>query len=164
MHTISFSLYSTLKSQTPNTNMTPHHTTTPRKAVHFDDNSTETVFFCEPSSGSVSPNSLWYSPKDYETFRLDAADKTVGKTYRRQFILALLSQQLEHKKLGIIDPKGLKVLSKACSKGARQIALQLALQNARDIADTAEEKAKLPQSTPVRHRRPLRNVISAVSA
>jgi hypothetical protein len=136
---------------------------TPHTEVHFDDNSTETIVY-ERLSAAVSPTSLWYSPKDYEAFRLDAADKTVGKTSRRQFILALLSQQLEHKKLGISDPKGLKMLSKACSKDALQIARQLALQNAQDIADTAEEKAKLPQSIPVKHRRPLRYVISAVTA
>jgi hypothetical protein len=54
--------------------------------------------------------------------------------------MALLQQQNEHQQLGMQDPKGLFQFSRACSKKARQQALQQAREHEKEVQ-------KLHQST-----------------
>jgi hypothetical protein len=69
---------------------------------------------------------LWYLAEEYGLFRTDTPNKTKETGCHRQFVQNLLSQQWEHKKIGISYPKGLRMLSKARSKGALLKARQLA--------------------------------------
>jgi hypothetical protein len=106
--------------------------------VRFDDASTQTVLVCGDLLNTPPLDVLWYTAEDYVQFRRDAPDDTVQITCCRQFAESLLMQQRCHKQIGIVDSKGLYVLSKACSKQAKQRARQLGLQNAQDVAESAK--------------------------
>jgi hypothetical protein len=110
-------------------------TTNQKMTVHFDDDATETYLVDYSLSSQVPPNMLWYSAEEYGLFRKDRPCKTKENISRRQFVRSLLSQHQEHKEVGISDPKGLQMLSKACSKGARLRARQLAAENEQDVDD-----------------------------
>jgi hypothetical protein len=130
-----------------------NETTTKQKmTVHFNDDATETYFVDDSLSTLVPPNMLWYSAEEYELFRKDTPCETKETTCTRQFVQSLLSQQQEHKEIGISDPKGLVMMSKACSKGSRLRARQLAAKNERDVFDFLERY------------RLARNSVSAVTA
>jgi hypothetical protein len=112
---------------------------------------------------SEEKSSVWYTKKDLaairwqcsctvvddETKALDNACEeaslpVISATYRRrqkEFVIALLQQQNEQKQLGMQDPKGLFQFSRACSKKARQQALQKAREHEKEVQ-------KLHQSTP----------------
>ncbi len=62
-------------------------------------------------------------PVDKDSPRCICQLRAAGER-RRDFVMGLLQQQLEHKKFGIQDPKGLFQLSRACSKSSRKRALQ----------------------------------------
>jgi hypothetical protein len=134
--------------------------------VRFGDASTQTVLVRDDLLNTAPLDVLWYTAKDYEQFRQDAPGDTVQNSCRRQFVESLLLQQNEHEKIGIVDPKGLFVLSKACSKIAKERARQIAKQNAQDVAWSAKEgsTANFLQSTPLTNQNPKPNTILAVSA
>jgi hypothetical protein len=137
--------------------MKMNETTTKQKmTVHFNDDATETYDVDDSllSTLVVAPNMLWYSAREYELFRKDTPCKTKETTSARQFVQSLLSQQQEHKNIGISDPKGLLRLSKVCSKGSRLRARQLAAENEQDVADFLERRKYIPP----------RNSVSAVTA
>jgi hypothetical protein len=138
-------------------------TTTKQKMMaHFNDDATE-IYFVDDSLSTLvrptlsRPSKLWYSAKEYEFFRTDAPCMTKETDCRRQFVQSLLSQQREHKEIGISDPKGLRMLSKACSKGAVLKARQLAVENEQDIVDFLESKKVMP---PKRYRPPKRDSLA----
>jgi hypothetical protein len=114
---------------------------------------------------SEEKSSVWYTKKDLaairsqcsctavddETKALDNACEeaslpVISAADRRQkgFVVALLQQQNEHKQLGMQDPKGLFQFSRACSKKARQQALQQAREHEKEVQ-------KLHQSTSTLH-------------
>jgi hypothetical protein len=123
-----------------------NETTTKQKmSVRFNDDATESYVVDDSLSSLVPPNMLWYSAEEYKLFRKDRPCKTKSENIsRRQFVQSLLSQQWEHKKIGISDPKGLQMLSKACSKGPRRRARQLAAENERDVVDFLERTITVP--------------------
>jgi hypothetical protein len=138
-----------------------NETTTKQKMmVHFNDDATETYFVGDNHSNLVRPNMLWYSAEEYELFRTDTQCETKETGCSRQFVQSLLSQQREHKAIGISDPKGLKMLSKVCSKGERLRARQLAAKNEQDVVDFLERRIAIPQ----KRYRLARNAVSAVTA
>jgi hypothetical protein len=151
-----------------------NETTTKQKmTVHFNDDATETYFVDDSLSTLVPPNMLWYSAEEYELFRKDRPCKTKENSSRRQFVQSLLSQHQEHKEIGISDPKGLQMLSKACSKGARLRARQLAAENEQDVVDFLErrnavppKKSRLARVDFIERRKvvPFRNLVSACTA
>jgi hypothetical protein len=117
--------------------------------VRFDDASTQTFLICDDLSNTAPLDVLWYTAKDYEQFRQDAPVRTVQNTSCRQFVESLLMQQRCHRENGIVDPKGLYVLSKACSKRAKERALKLGLLNAEDLVESAKgSPAKFLHDTP----------------
>jgi hypothetical protein len=59
---------------------------------------------------------------------------------QRKFVMELLQQQLEHKKFGIQDPKGLFQLSRVCSKQSRQRALQEGRQREKEVHQIKQER------------------------
>jgi hypothetical protein len=68
---------------------------------------------------------------------------------QRDFVMGLLQQQLEHKKFGIQDPKGLFQLSRACSKPSRLRALQEGRRREKEVQQlTQEERTTLVQQDP----------------
>jgi hypothetical protein len=129
-------------------------TTKQKMTVHFNDDATATYDVNDSLSTEVPPNMLWYSAGDYKLFRKDTPSKTKETTCPRQFVRSLLSQQQEHKEIGISDPKGLLRLSKVCSKGSRLRARQLAAKNEQDVVDFLEIRKDIPT----------RNSVSAVTA
>lgn len=117
--------------------------------VRFDDASTQTVLVCGDLLNTPPLDVLWYTAEDYVQFRRDAPDDTVQITCCRQFAESLLMQQRCHKQIGIVDSKGLYVLSKACSKRAKERALKLGLLNAEDLVESAKgSPAKFLHDTP----------------
>jgi hypothetical protein len=141
-----------------------NETTTKQKmTVRFNDDATETYFVDDSLSTRVPHNMLWYSAGEYESFRNDTpACKTNETICPRQFVQSLLSQQQEHKNIGISDPKGLLRLSKVCSKGARLRARQLAAKNEQDVVDFLDRRNAIPPKS--RYRTGARNSVSAVTA
>jgi hypothetical protein len=152
-------------------------TTNQKMMVHFNDDKTETYLVDNSLSSLVPPNLLWYSAEEYELFRKDRPLKTkaenISRRHRRQFVQSLLSQHQEHKEIGISDPKGLQMLSKACSKGARLRARQLAVENEQDVVDFLERRNTVPPKKsclarvdfPARRKAiPFRNSVSACTA
>lgn len=59
----------------------------------------------------------------------------LDRQLQKEFVMALLQQQLEHKKLGVNDPKGLFQFSKACSKTSRQQALKQAQVHEQEVKE-----------------------------
>mmetsp|Transcript_130754 Transcript_130754/g.194844 ORF Transcript_130754/g.194844 Transcript_130754/m.194844 type:complete len:144 (+) Transcript_130754:25-456(+) len=121
--------------------------------VQFNDS---TQFFAtyEQLSTSVPASILWYSSCDYDQFREDATQETTSRgddggvaRSRHIFIQDLLHRQSEQRQLGISDPRGLLVLSRACSKAAKVRARRNALEVARDVGSSAPGLEKA-QSTP----------------
>jgi hypothetical protein len=144
--------------------MKRNETTTKQKMMaHFNDDELSETFVLDDDSLStpVQPNTLWYSAEEYELFRTDTPPKKKGTSCRRQFVQSLLSQQREHKEIGISDPKGLQMLSKVCSKGARLRARQLAAKNEQDVGDFLERRKK---DTPPKRFRRARNSVAAITA
>jgi hypothetical protein len=138
-------------------------TTTKQKmmARFNDDELSETFLLDDSLSASVQPNTLWYSAEEYKEFRIDTPRKT-KETCCRHFVRSLLSQQREHKEIGISDPKGLQMLSKACSKGAKLKARQLAAENEEDVGGKVVPPKNAKRSRLARLA--ARNSISAITA
>ena len=92
--------------------------------VSFND-SNDTVVVVEKASGAS--NASWYTADEIRNFKStspkNGGDKSV---IRQEFIRSLLKTQSEHREMGINDPKGLRQLSKACSKGSIKEALKRA--------------------------------------
>jgi hypothetical protein len=99
--------------------------------------------------------SVWYTEKDLASFtyafdnepsssssRLlkqsssaQAFTTELDRQLQKEFVVALLQQQLEHKKLGVNDPKGLFQFSRACSKKSRQQALEQARAHEQEVEE-----------------------------
>jgi hypothetical protein len=108
---------------------------------------------------SEEKSSVWYTKRDLAAIRSQCCCTTVDdetnaceeaslpvisaadRQRPKKFVVALLQQQNELKQLGMQDPKGLFQLSRACSKKARQQALQQAREHEKEVQ-------KLHQSTP----------------
>jgi hypothetical protein len=99
--------------------------------------------------------SVWYTEKDLASF-IYASDNDpssssspmleqsssaqafateLDRQLQKEFVVALLQQQLEHKKLGVNDPRGLFQFSRACSKKSRQQALKLARAHEQEVGE-----------------------------
>jgi hypothetical protein len=98
--------------------------------VSFNDISTNTVLVDTETTASQR-NACWYTPEELR--KLDDDEDTVvdeealrkqneRSKIRREFVRSILERQTEHKTLGIDDPKGLRMLSRACSKYSRALA------------------------------------------
>jgi hypothetical protein len=79
-------------------------------------------FTCASHNESSSPS----SPLLKQSSSAQALPTELDRQLQKEFVMALLRQQSEHKKLGVNDPKGLFQFSKACSKKSRQQALKQA--------------------------------------
>lgn len=90
--------------------------------VSFDESLTKTIVV-EPASSAQ--NAVWYSPDELNTFR-KGSDLPMKAEVRKDFVRTLLSVQKEHKELGIQDPKGLRQMSRACSKDSIKMAIKRA--------------------------------------
>lgn len=86
----------------------------------------------QQKSSHDQQTTLWYSQSDFERFHKETRDNFTNPC-RQRLVKSILSQQWEHQKLGMSDPKGLEKLSRACSKGARERARALAIANACDV-------------------------------
>ena len=103
-------------------------------SVRFDDSSTQTILVGELCESLIDSNAFWYSRRDFESFRQKNLYWCNQRDQRnRKHVRGILSQQMEHKDLGIDDPKGLKQLSMACSKPSRQRAREQALLNSKEV-------------------------------
>ncbi len=142
--------------------MNDEMTTKQKMTVRFNDDATETYFVDDSLSTRVPHSMLWYSAGEYELFRKNTPCKTNKTICPRQFVQSLLSQQQEHKNIGISDPKGLFRLSKVCSKGALLRARQLAAKNEQDVVDFLDRRNAIPPKS--RYRTGARNSVSAVTA
>jgi hypothetical protein len=118
---------------------------------------------------------LWYSQSDFKRFRKETPDSFIEPNpCRQRLVKSILSQQWEHQKLGMPDPKGLQKLSRACSKGARERARALAIANACDVNGTVLDSpnrrsptrnfSKIPVSQNTRRVLPKAVCRSALSA
>lgn len=97
-------------------------------------------------------DAVWYSSRDLQMIRskddeLPSSDCSAifhkfDHQRQKEFIEALLRQQTEQQKLGMIDPKGLFQLSKAFSKKSKERALQSARAHEKEVKDFAEVKRK----------------------
>jgi hypothetical protein len=110
---------------------------------------------------SEEKSSVWYTEKDLAVIHPQCSSTAVDDEIKalngceeaslpvisaadqqrqKDFVMDLLQQQNEHKQLGMQDPKGLFQFSRACSKKARQQALQQAREHEKEVQ-------KLHQST-----------------
>jgi hypothetical protein len=119
---------------------------------------TEQVKVVETVDNNDETSSVWYTRHDLANARsedcsckkqrrhLDKAEETplmcicqlisdADRQRQRDFVMALLQQQVEHKQLGLQDPKGLFQLSRACTKKSRQQALQQGRQHEKEVLE-----------------------------
>eukprot|EP00543_Licmophora_paradoxa_P008821 CAMPEP_0202459696 /NCGR_PEP_ID=MMETSP1360-20130828/37781_1 /ASSEMBLY_ACC=CAM_ASM_000848 /TAXON_ID=515479 /ORGANISM="Licmophora paradoxa, Strain CCMP2313" /LENGTH=122 /DNA_ID=CAMNT_0049080913 /DNA_START=179 /DNA_END=547 /DNA_ORIENTATION=- len=68
-------------------------------------------------------------------------------------IQVILEEQGKQRKMGITDPHGLQVLSRACSKQARERALLLGAQDEQDAKKIAAQRPREHQKRTRRRRR-----------
>lgn len=125
-----------------------------KPSVRFVDNPTQEIL----TTGVIDlfhdqQTTLWYSQSDYERFRAETPHNFIEPNpCRQRLVKSILSQQWEHQKLGMSDPKGLQKLSRACSKGARQRASALAIANSCDVNGTVPVASySAPRRSPTRH-------------
>lgn len=99
--------------------------------------------------------SMWYTEKDLDSFTYASDNESsssssplleqrsseqaftteLDRQLQKEFVMALLQQQLEHKKLGVNDPKRLFQFSRACSKKSRQQALKQARAHEQEVEE-----------------------------
>jgi len=96
--------------------------------VSFDQNLTKTF---EVESPRNAKNASWYSHGEISNFRKGDDSTTFGNSARKDFVRSLLNVQKEHKEMGIQDPKGLRQMSRACSKDS----IKKAIARAHDIVE-----------------------------
>lgn len=108
-----------------------------KTAVHFDEASTQTYWIDSAVQCKEDYSQFWYSKEALDNFRRIMPDESCwnSKSFRHNHIASILAQQWEHQRLGIEDPKGLRMLSTACSKSARRRASAVAKQNAYEVHD-----------------------------
>ena len=117
------------------------------KMIQFNENSIKTYVVNSTNSEQ------WYSKEEISSFRKTFPLCEQQARCRRQFVGSILSQQAEHKKAGMSDPKGLKMMSKACSKTATQRARQTAIENQKeslvqqDQPITTDQRMLIKQTT-----------------
>jgi hypothetical protein len=122
-------------------------------SVCFNDNANQVIVF-DSSTFGMDQNSdeLWYAASDLNYFRRlqEEAFITVvprsseGTSCPRNHVKSVLSQQWEHERMGISDPRGLAKLSKVCSKAERQRAHQAAIENTREVYDVERLRQHCP--------------------
>ena len=106
------------------------------KRVQFQENTDISPHSSTYDLSEVNVKSFWYSREDLGTFLGDGGwnDNIRNKAKRcLLFVRELLEQQCEHQSLGIQDPKGLRQMSRACSKRTREEARKSALQTAQEV-------------------------------
>jgi hypothetical protein len=106
-----------------------------KAAVRFDEDSTRTYWIDSEVPCKEDNSQQWYSKEALDTFRRIMPETSSSKSFRHNHVASILAQQWEHQRLGIQDPKGLRMLSTACSKSARRRASAVALQNATEVHD-----------------------------
>lgn len=98
--------------------------------VSFDESVTKCIIFTEESSSNR--NEGWYSPDEISKFRQAQRGDANGDTeqrnslLRKDFVRSILSIQSEHRAMGIVDPKGLRQMSRAASKKSMMDAIDRA--------------------------------------
>ena len=101
-------------------------------------------------------NTVWYTRQDLEEIRhacqnntasernaevdCDAVFHTFDQQRQKELTAAILKQQLEHRQLGMSDPKGLFQLSKAFSKKAKLDALKAGRAQANEVMTYREQQ------------------------
>lgn len=96
-------------------------------------------------------NTVWYTRQDLQEIRRDeTVTKDAGlcdalfhkfdQQRQKEFISALLRTQMEHRQMGVNDPKGLFQLSKAYSKKSKQEALKTARAHEKEVKSYLEQK------------------------
>jgi hypothetical protein len=116
--------------------------TTTKPSVRFDDEVLTTG--STESFHDQQQTTLWYSQSDFKCFRKETPDNFIAPNpCRQRLVKSILSQQWEHQKLGMTDPKGLQKLSRACSKDARERAHALAIANVCDVNGTVPDSATM---------------------
>jgi hypothetical protein len=109
--------------------------------VHFSEDDSCKTILVETASSSQR-NLLWYTKDEMKTLQKASrqegayvATNNAGSSQivRHRCVRAILEQQSEHQTLGITDPKGLFVLSRACTKVSRKIAQTEAIRVAEEV-------------------------------
>mmetsp|Transcript_80148 Transcript_80148/g.120462 ORF Transcript_80148/g.120462 Transcript_80148/m.120462 type:complete len:137 (-) Transcript_80148:302-712(-) len=91
--------------------------------VSFDESTTKTIVVEKEGNNQ---NAIWYTKDDIKDFRKQLDGDTLesmgmgssSNLIRKDVIRSILQTQNEHRAMGISDPKGLRQLSRACSKKA----------------------------------------------
>jgi hypothetical protein len=109
-----------------------HNTMKKATTVRFDEASTQTFLFDSAVPCKEDNSHFLFSKEALDTFRR-IMPETSSKSFRHNHVASILAQQWEHQRLGIQDPKGLRMLSTACSKSARKRASAVAMQNAQEV-------------------------------
>ena len=112
--------------------------------VSFSDTGNKTIVV--DSHLSNQKNEIWYSSEELKDFRSSSSppateESKVTRTNKHRstdLVRALLSVQSEHKALGIKDPKGLRQMSRACSKES----IKEAIYRAQDIVESDDTAIK----------------------
>ena len=114
-------------------------TTMTMKSVSFNDDASQTVLVERLYSMEEEKHDLWYAPTHVKLFRKQAAEKDAEECVRKacwkSLVQGILSQQAEQRRMGVNDNKGLRLLSRACSKKACQRAYREALAVAEEVAN-----------------------------
>lgn len=100
--------------------------------VSFDESLTKTI---EVEPASNAQNASWYSSNEISNFREGEDSSTASHAVRKDFVRSLLNVQKEHKDMGIKDPKGLRQMSRACSKDS----IKKAIQRANEIVEEDDQ-------------------------
>jgi hypothetical protein len=124
-------------------------------SVCFNDNANQVIVFDLSTTCGMDQNAddLWYAASDLNYFRQlqeeafitvvpSSSEGTISCP--RNHVKSVLSQQWEHEKMGIRDPRGLAKLSKVCSKAERQRAYQAAIENTREVYDVERLRQHCP--------------------
>lgn len=129
--------------------------TKPNRKVRFcEDDQVEQVDIVE----NDDCDAVWYTRQDLQEIRRQESSEGIkddpavdcdnvscfkfDQQRQKEFVSAVLKQQLEHKQMGMYDPKGLFQLSKAFSKKSRQEALKVARNQEKEVKVYLSEKER----------------------
>lgn len=120
--------------------------------VRFDEGESTQTF--ELDTSIYDKNEVWYTPEELKTLRKITLKENLpeegpccssaARPRRNDLVQAILEQQCEHQSLGIRDPKGLRIFSRACTKTSRESAVSAAILTAQEVMaelTSAEEDA-----------------------
>ena len=92
------------------------------RSVSFNVEASQMVVVEKLYSVDDEKHILWYTHSDVKVFRKEATEEDAGECERKacwkSLVQGVLAQQLEQKRMGVSDEKGLRSLSRACSKKA----------------------------------------------